>query len=285
MSAENPNFRDGYLQQGQATPGVSKVVMLTADNQSFTPDINTMIYVGSDSTTATDRTFTLGGSLVGAGHRITLQFNIGSSMTAQLANSGNMKLVSDWLPLQYDCLTLLWDGTYWNELSRGKSSGAVSTASLADASVTVAKLGPAVMVEATGTLSQTQINGMSVTPVVLVAAQGAGTLIVVDEIELLHSYSTAAYANGGDVSIQYTTSAAPVSVLDVAVITATASANFILKPSASYTSSASTSSATDLSTSANKGVEITNATAPFITGNAANIFKYRVRYHVITLLT
>ncbi len=273
--SEISNYRDGYLNQGSAMPAVSKKVMLVADSASFTPDTCQLIYVASDSTTTTDRTFTVGGSLVGAGHRLTLQFTAGSSYTAQLANSGNMKLVSDWLPLQYDCLQLMWDGTYWNEIARGKSSG----------SVTVSSLGPAVMAEATGTLSNAQINAMSVTPVVLVAAQGAGTLIVVDEIELFHDYATAAYANGGDVSIQYTTSAVAVSVLDVAVVTATADANFILKPSAAYTSSASTSSATDLSTSVNKGIEITNATAPFITGAAGNIFKYRVRYHVVTVLT
>lgn len=374
MTTDNPNFHDGTLQQGQAFQAVAKTVLLIADNQSFTPDICTLIYVGSDDTTASNRTFTMAGSLVGVGHQVTLEFNTGSSTTAELADSGSFKLVAAWNPVQYDTLTLVWDGTYWVELSRGTSTGA-STITLTDghvfvgnasnlatdvamsgdiaitntgvtaissgvivnadvnasaaiaysklaaltsahilvgsgsnvatdvavtgdvtisnagvtaigsAKVLVSMLGPAVLVEASGTLSQAQLLAMSVTPVVLVAAQGAGTLIIVDEIELLHTYSTTAYANGGDVSIQYTTSATPVSVFDVAVVTATASANFLLKPSASYTSSSSTSSATDLSTSLNKGVEITNATAAFINGNAANIFKYRVRYHVVTALT
>jgi len=280
MPTGNQNYRDGYLQQGEALPGTSKTVMLTADNQSFTPDTNTVIYVGSNSTTATDRTFTVGGSLVGVGHEITLMWNTGSSFTGELPNSGNMKLVSAWLPVQFDILHLVWGGTFWKEIARGKSSG-----SLAAGAVTVANLGAALMVEATGTLSQANIQAMYATPIVLVAAQGAGTLIVVDEIELLHTYSTTAYTDGGDVSIQYTTSAIAVSVVDVAVVTVAASANFIIKPSAAYTSTGTASSATDLSTSINKGIQITNATAAFATGNAANILKYRVRYHVVTALT
>lgn len=375
MSEVIPNYHDGNLYQGQSFAAVTQTVILTADNQAIIPGIETLIFVGSDNTTAANRTFTLSSSLVGIGQTITLEFNTGASTTAQLADSGNMKLVAVWEPVQYDTLTIMWDGTYWVELSRGTSTGAptivltnahilvgnasnvatdvavsgdVSMANtgavtIANSAVTNAKVSASAAIDysklaaltsgnilvgsagnvatsvamsgdatiiasgavtigankvtssmlatdvlvvgVSGTLSQAQILAMSVTPVVLVAAPGAGKLVVVDEIELFHDYATTAYADGGDVAIQYTTSATPVSVLDVAVVTATADANFILKPSASYTSSASTSSATDLSTSVNKGVEITNATGAFTGGNASNIFKYRVRYHVITVLT
>lgn len=142
-----------------------------------------------------------------------------------------------------------------------------------------------VLQEATGTLSQTDIQAMNATPVTLLAAPGAGKLIVVDEVELFHDYATAAYTNGGDVTIEYATSGVDLFVVDVAVVTATSDENYLFKTgnAAPHTTSASTSSATNLSTSVNKAVTITNATAAFATGNASNIIKWRIRYRVITL--
>ena len=61
-------------------------------------------------------------------------------------------------------------------------------------------------------------------------------------------------------------------------------ATFIVKPDVSYASSATGSSATSLTGSLNKAVTITNATAVFADGNVANIFKWRIRYHVVTAL-
>lgn len=121
-----PNFRDGTLEQGQGLPALTKTVMLTADNTAVTPELATMILIGSDNTTASTRTFTLAASTVGVGHRVTLYFNTGSSTTAELADSGTMKLLTAWTPVQYDTLEVLWDGTNWNEVARGTSTGATA---------------------------------------------------------------------------------------------------------------------------------------------------------------
>jgi hypothetical protein len=121
-----PNFRDGSLEQGQAFPLLSKTVLLTADNTAVTPESFQLIFIGSDNTTATNRTFTLAASTVGAGHQLTLQFNTGGSTTCELADSGTMKLLTAWTPVQYDTLTLLFDGTNWNEVARGTSTGATA---------------------------------------------------------------------------------------------------------------------------------------------------------------
>lgn len=367
-------------------PALAKTVLLVADNTAVDPESFTLIFVGSDNATATNRTFTLAASTFGPGHELKLVFNTGSSTTAQLADTGIQKLNGDWLPVQYDTLTLAFDGTNWVETARaytGQTSnitltnthllvgnasnvaadvalsgdatidnlGALTIANLAvtnakvsasaaiaysklatltsgniivgsvgnvatsvamsgDAtiiasgaltiaagavgyskttltgSLLVADMAPAVMIEtATITLSQANVQAMNGAPVSLISAPGAGKLIIVDEIELLHTYSTAAYTNGGDVSIQYTTSAVPIQVFDVVVVTEANSRTFLWKPSASYTSTASTSSQTDLATSINKAVEITNASAAFAAGNAANIFKLRIRYHTVTALT
>jgi len=129
------NFRDGTLQQGQAFQSVSKTVYLTADNTAVPIDLETLILIGSDNTTAANRTFTLGASTVGAGHVVTLIFNTGASTTCQLADSGTMQLTPAWEPVQYDTLTLMSDGTNWNELSRGTSAGNVTSAAITDGEI------------------------------------------------------------------------------------------------------------------------------------------------------
>lgn len=161
----------------------------------------------------------------------------------------------------------------------------VTTAKIAAAGVTVAKLDPAVMLEGTGTLTQANIVGMQGTAVDLIAAPGAGKIIIVDEIELFHDYAVAAYAGGGDVSFQYGTSLKPISVLDVLAVTVASDKNYLLKPVASYGSSATAATETDLSTSVNMPIQVTNATTAFTGGDATNIFKWRIRYHVVTVLT
>ncbi len=143
-------------------------------------------------------------------------------------------------------------------------------------------LAPAVLVEATGTLTQANLVAMNGTPVTLVAAPGAGKAIVVDEVELLHSYSTAAYTGGGDVSIEYATSGTDVVTIADTFVTDTSSASTLVKPDV-YTSTGS-DNGFSLSANVNKAIQVTNASGAFGAGNAANILKYRVRYHVITVL-
>lgn len=138
--------------------------------------------------------------------------------------------------------------------------------------------------EATGTLSQANIIAMFTTDVSLIAAPGAGKAIVVDEIEFFHDYSTAAYTSGGDVSVLYTGSTV-ICLADVTLVTAAADDYLLMRPTIyNLDNSTGTAIGYDLNAEENKGVDITNATGVFATGNAANIIKYRIRYHVITLL-
>lgn len=119
------NFRDGYLEQGAPVGAVRKDVLLSADNQVIDLDNVSAVYLQSDNTTATNRTFTLksGGIF---GHKVTFFFVSGSSYTCDLQSSGNVKLSGAWQPLQYDSLTVMWDGTYWTEVGRGNTgSGGV----------------------------------------------------------------------------------------------------------------------------------------------------------------
>jgi hypothetical protein len=309
------NFRSGYLYQGTPLGATPKQVTLTADDTVIdvmsTPIA--MLLIGSDNTTAANRTFTITSSTI-LGHQLDIIFISGASTAAQLVDTGNVQLNGNWEPTQYQSISLQWNGDYWVEI--GRSNPTVSSPSLTSAQiivgnasnvptavdmtgdvtitnagvtaigankVTASMLATNLLVEATGTLSQANIVAMNGTPVTLVAAPGAGKAIIVDEIELFHDYSTAAYTSGGDLSIEYATSGTDVLTIDSTFVTGAADANTVTKPTV-YTSSG-TDTGFDLAANTNKAIQATNATGAFANGNAANIIKWRIRYHVVTVLT
>lgn len=369
------NFRSGLLEQGMPLGMTYNQVLLTADNQNVDPTYPvpvSMLQIGSDNTTATNRTFTLTPNpQVGA--QLLLYFYTGSSTTAQLADSGTMKLVTTWTPVQYDVLSLVSDGTNWNELCRGNSSGAIPSLALTDAhifvgsalnvatdvevtgdvtitnagvtaigsgvivnadvsgsaaiaysklatltsgnilvgsagnvatsvtmsgdatiiasgaltlatsAVSLTKAAPALQKEATVTITQAQLLAIG-TPVPLVAAQGAGTVIIVDEVEILHTYSTAVYATGADLQIEYETAGTNVFLVDSALVTAAASKSVVMTPTVyDLDGSTGTSEGFDVTALANKAIQLTGSN--FTLGDVANILKITTRYHVRTLLT
>lgn len=162
------------------------------------------------------------------------------------------------------------------------SSAAVSYSKLnLTSSVVVADLAAPVMKEVTGTLTQAQLQAIG-TPISAIAAGGAGTVHIVDEVELLHTYSTAAYATGSDLAVEYGTTGDNITLVDSTFVTDTASSNKIIKPS-SYALDGATGSATgfDVTLNANKPVQF--QASNFTNGNVANIVKYRIRYHTVTL--
>lgn len=161
----------------------------------------------------------------------------------------------------------------------------VVTGDVTDDSLLIGDFNETVMAETTVTLSAANIAAMNATPVTLIAAQGAGTVIIVDTIEFFHDYATAAYADGGDVTIEYETSGVDINVFDVALVTAGADDNWFVRVTIPYVSAAGTASNFSLTSSANKAVQITNATGAFTGGNASNIIKMKIRYRVVTLLT
>lgn len=149
--------------------------------------------------------------------------------------------------------------------------------------VTKAMLATDVLVEATGTLSQANLQALA-SFVQAIAAPGAGKVIVVDEVELFHSYSTAAYTGGSDLALEYETSGDNIALVVDSFVKDTANASKIIKPSTyDLDGSTGTGAGFDVTANANKAVvfQATN----FADGNAANVIKWRIRYHVITLLT
>jgi hypothetical protein len=148
----------------------------------------------------------------------------------------------------------------------GMSLGTVATANLASSvaqSVTVA-------------LTSANILAMNGAPVVVLAAPGAGKAIIVDNFLFEMTRTSTAYANGGVVSFQYhttTTSVPHAGTIAASVVTGGAgTVQTYLGPNVG---------SSGLVIPANEGIDITNATAPFITGTGtAKVF---VKYRVVTL--
>jgi hypothetical protein len=92
-------------------------VTLIADNTAVATVGVDVLLLGSDDTTAANRTFTLTASTV-VGHELKIVFTTAASTTAQLADTGIQKLSAAWEPVQYGTLTLVSDGTNWIETGR-----------------------------------------------------------------------------------------------------------------------------------------------------------------------
>lgn len=318
------NFRSGDLVQGQPLGATNISVSLSADNQFVSPygfrdtPAASEIFLQSDDTTATNRTFTLDNGQI-VGQDLCLVFESGSSYTCELANSGNVKLTAAWTPVQYQSLNLKWDGTYWIEI--GRAPGSTVTSALTSAhlfvgngsnvatdvavtgDVTISNAGVTAIgankvtasmlastistgtISSTVSLTQANIQAMGVTPVELLAAASAGTYYVIDQIEFIHTYSTAAYTGGGDVQIQYDSGAVAIILFADTIITAASSSKTVAKPTIyNLDGSTGTSEGFAVAGAVAKSVTITNAGGAFAAGNAANIAKVRLTYRTITAL-
>lgn len=172
-------------------------------------------------------------------------------------------------------VALSGDGTLSNAGALTISNNAITYPKL-DSSVAV--------LSSSITVSQADLTGINTTPKQLIAAPGAGKLLMVDEVEVLHTYSTAAYTTCGKVQIQYHGST---DIVDLAasVITGASSKTYFAKPSFTEVDNSTGSTPVDLGGKANLAVDFTAATADCAAGNAANILKVRLKYRVITLQT
>lgn len=112
-------YRGKWVEVGRTMQSQLLSVSLTADNQVITPLGNTYVEITSDNTTASARTFTIAAGLYD-GQRLCLVLVSGTSTTAELADSGTVKLSAAWTPLQDDSLTLVYSTsrTAWIELAR-----------------------------------------------------------------------------------------------------------------------------------------------------------------------
>jgi hypothetical protein len=150
-----------------------------------------------------------------------------------------------------------------NQITASASTGAV-TLSTPGVSLQYVKISP----------TATAIKAMRTTPIQVIAAAGANTLILPQETLIEHVRDGTAYAAGGSIRLQYDSTtlaggvAASESVIADAITNATARFNYI-----AYTASSNTAG----STTVNKGIYLTNITAAFTTGtDTVNIYVWYV---------
>lgn len=125
------------------------------------------------------------------------------------------------------------------------------------------------------TLTAANIIAMNATPVQILAAPGAGKVIVVDKIFFQMKPTATQFTSGGVVTVVYDgTAVNPTTGSIAAANINSASAKYFLFPP--YVAAS-----LDLSTVANLGLKITNATAAFATGTGTAIVT--IWYQTITL--
>jgi hypothetical protein len=124
----------------------------------------------------------------------------------------------------------------------------------------------------TGSLTSAQVLALSTTPITLVAAQGSGTLIVVDSIAVEQVYSGTAYTFTGTLSFRYTNGAGPSLANTCASSILTSAATEICIVTALTTLVAGTSITND-------AIVISASAAPTV---GTGTLSYAVKYHVVT---
>ena len=119
-------------------------------------------------------------------------------------------------------------------------------------------------------VSAAEFNGMYAAPKVLVAAPGANRLLVLDKLDLLMTYGSAAFAVGGVVAVQY-----DVTANGAGVIASTT------RPAADFFATASTGFgfnmgvvAQTFSTCVNKSLALSNITSAFTTGTGSSFVAH-----------
>lgn len=116
-------------------------------------------------------------------------------------------------------------------------------------------------------VSASDFNGMYATPKQLVAAGGANTLLVLDKVDLLMTYNSAAYAGGGVAAVQYDSTANGAGVIASTTLSA---ATFQPVVSTGFVFNGGVVPQT-FSTCVNKGLYLSNITGAFTTGNSAMV--------------
>lgn len=136
---------------------------------------------------------------------------------------------------------------------------------------------PIAVATTTVTLSSANIQAMYVTPVVLIPAQGANTSILVLDIFNEYIFNTTAYADGDPIQIQYNnvgSDASPGSFIFY-------SSNILAETSSTFLGIDAGGGYTIPNASAiNKGIYISNQSAPYTGGNST--LKVTLTYAVIT---
>jgi len=137
-------------------------------------------------------------------------------------------------------------------------------------------ISPLVLKYAAVPISATEFNGMYATPKQLIAAQGADTQIIVEQMALAMTFGAAQYAAGGVVAAQYDSTAHGAGVLATAT---EAAADFTGAAASTTFRSLSSVAVAPFSTTVDKGIYLSNQSGAFTTGDSD--FVAHIWYRVI----
>ncbi len=161
---------------------------------------------------------------------------------------------------------------------------AVTTAKIADLAVTngkiaanavdSSKLAVTTLQYAAVPVTAANFNGMYAAPKLLVAAGGANTLVVLEQLQLAMTYVSANYAAGGVAAVQYDSTANGAGVIASTTLSA---ATFQAAASTTFTMNAGVVPL-PFATTVNKGLYLSNITGAFTTGDSPMVAHvwYRV---------
>ena len=135
----------------------------------------------------------------------------------------------------------------------------------ASGSISSAQVNPNLIQYTTVSITAALFNTIFAAPIELVPAAGANTFIVLDRMQLLMTYGTVAYTVGGDVAVQYGTTAGGAGV-HASTIHSAASFQSAFSFGANFNANAAIIQ--PFSSCVNQGLYISNAGAPFQTGDS-----------------
>lgn len=138
---------------------------------------------------------------------------------------------------------------------------------------------------ASGTIATAAVKTLNGTPVTVIAAPGAGKVVIVDEIQFFIDFEAAAYVAGAgeDLSLLYAGSTT-IATVDTANGFLTASADAHLYAKAVYTAcdNAEVTNGFDFTAEVNKAVNLTILVGEVATGDSP--LKYSIKYRIVDVL-
>lgn len=146
-----------------------------------------------------------------------------------------------------------------------------------DFTSTTLEVAPALAQHVQIAMTAAEFNGMYAAPKLLVAAPGAGKLVVVDKVLLNQTFVSAAYAAGGVVAPQYDSTVHGAGTLASSATIAAATVQGIVANA--IVGLVGVTAVTASAALINKGVYLSNATAAFTTGDGT--WTVDVWYHTI----
>ena len=141
---------------------------------------------------------------------------------------------------------------------------------------TTSQIGTQVVQSVSVTLSQSQIQGMYATPVLLLAAPGSGQTVIGLFATLVYTRVSSSFANGGSVVIQYGNAAHGAGT----ALTSDFSPTYITT-SSSGVSTVPANSLISVSSISNTAIYVSNTTGAFTSGNASSTAVITLFYMVI----